>query len=1717
MSQSDHLQNYCNDLTKAQHTPLLIELSHSDVKTLSQEKQTVAPLLLAKSVFDRDHQNQTCIVVVDGDEAHANDQFFLLDRLLDQLRNELKDIKNLAILKESLKGAASVATGGLLGDLLSDHLDSGLNYVLDEIGGELSSQFAEVALDNLDASEQILNNIESILHDYASDNLGDLIASISKEKLFLSAEAKNELNRLSNQFAASKNIDLFQLAFKLLLAIAIKSPKLLYVNNPHRLDGSSIAILSLLFSYAKYQKEQDQHIGLSVVYTYSDPSFDLYQEVAPELTIKQLLLSDQRRFVQRYAMLERPSSDIPNLAVKSSLFIGRQEELHTLNRQYVNRVPTTLSVISGEPGIGKTALVNQHIKTITKNNPVIVLTLLNEVGHNSSNTGLSSLEKSIIEEEKRLQHQRSFQDKTLGFLRNLNTRDTAYKAAGLLASGADKALNILDAGYQRIQTDGNLDRLQEMGMQNLDNKRQDEKERQFNKLDSTITLLTEIQTEDLPIILFIDDLQWIDDTASEYILTRLLKRSNVYLIATLRPSDAATQYKAWQSNLELHRHALSLLTAANVAGSEEFSQMPESQTLPDFSVLQTNVLTLSGFDKHALIQLIAKVISGTREQHHQLAESIISTLSEGSSLKVNTLFAVETINMLCDAKLYQENSFGQLILNGPLRFNPAISDLSNAVKETFESLKKKYQDSLVHASQTGAHQGFNLMAYAVLEERLHLLKIYFGEMGNAAVNTLLFSSLLGAPFSSELVKSVLKSLSTTDELKLQSLKSHIIQNQKQVNLQPEHYAIIDEVYEILRRLSAHNGQYQYSHGLLHIFLDKQLDYLLENTFTETNLASKDAMIQLIIKVLHTQHSQLQGFNTPTRALTTEQTTSLIFHETVMSNVLKKGYTYHPDQWVEYYTTSLNNLADSYKQNNQLEKAIALEEQSLELRQRYYQKNPAQWAKNYTTSLNNLASSYNDNNQLAKAIALGEQSLEIRQCFYQQNPDQWAQAFTNSLNNLASLYKKNNQLEKAISLEKQSLEIGECYYQQNPDQWIEYYTTSLNNLAISYYDNNQLEKAITLQEQSLELRQRYYQHNPDQWANDYATSLNNLASSYKQSNQLEKAIALQAQCFEIITRYYQQNPDQWAKDYTTSMSNLSSSYKQYNQLEKAIALEERSLEIRQRYYQQNPDQWAQAYTTSLSNLARSYSQNNQPEKAIALEEQSFETISRYYQQNPGQWAKEYTNSLNNLAGSYYDNNQLAKAIVLEEQSLKIRQRYYQQNPSQWAKEYTTSLINLASSYKQNNQLKKAIVLEEQSLEISKRYYLRNPDQWIEYYTTSLNNLARSYSQNNQLEKAIAFEEQSLELRQRYYQQNPDQWAQAYTTSLSNLATSYHQNNQLEKAIVLQEQSLELRQRYYQKNPDQWAAGYTTSLNNLASSYKQNNQLEKAIALEEQFLEIRQRCYQQNPDQWAQAYTTSLNNLASSYYDNNQLEKAIALEEQSLEIRQRYYQQKPDQWAKEYATSLSNLASSYYDNDQLEEALDLDEQSLEICKRYYQKNPDQWAEKYAKALGSLAYLKEEQGSHEESLALDCKKLDIYEGLYKQRPSQWRDDLLDSLRTVASTHLRLQRYSDASHYFNDYFSLYCYQNIERLEEVIEFIYPLVKYVQATRRSDENCPYDFISMVDSFSSSVTTKFGASYQEMLAELQVKYCTLTNSDDTLDQEKYHIFMEFFAAKSVEGN
>ncbi|ABM04797.1 hypothetical protein Ping_3100 [Psychromonas ingrahamii 37] len=1085
--------NYQADLVKSQNTPLLIELNKNDISNfdnqLDNSIKAKFPFLVAQKIYDDELSNNTTnIIAIDCDSYQQDARFYLLEALLDQLSLELKDIKNIITLKEVLKTGASVATGGLLTEFVGTYLDKGVDYVFEEVGDYFSKLLVDTVTENINVSNLVIGSIEGFIQETTGDSLGDFIGNTSDHQLQLSATAKTELNTLSKAFAESAKHDVFQLTFKILLAISLDSPKLIYINNPHKLDNNSLAILSLLLSYAKHQKDADKHVGLSVVYTYNDQTFQPYCEVADDLKQKQRLLDDQRRFSQRYAMLERPSSDIPKVAVKSSLFVGRTNELAQLQANFEQCDGLTVSVVSGEPGIGKTALVNKHLEQIEESK-MIRLTLLNEVGHSSSNTGLSSLEKSILEEATRLELLKGWRDKGVGFFKALATKDNAVKAIGTIFNGAEKALNIAMTGHERLMVDSNIDSMKRGGVGDLDNKKSNQKEQQFNNLDKAINTLLPLSDQNLPLVLFIDDCQWIDNSACEYILTCLAKKVQLYIVSTIRPSDAATLLKQLLENPALHEYSIALLKAIETNGHQAIT------TTIDTSFLTHSTINLTGFDKKALNELISQVIKGKTAQLDALTNTIFSEIAGHDAMAINTLFAIESINMLCDDKLYSENETTRLIVDNPLRINSEITDVSEAIKETFAILQSKYKDSLSHYEKSAGQDSFNLMAYAVLEERLHLLKLYFGGHGNAALNTLLFSSLLGAPFSSTIVTKVLEALAETEEPLLDPLKAHINQSQQEVGLTSEHYAIIDEVYEILSRYTPNDDKYKYRHALLHIFLDKQLEHLLDTLLTEKTTQAKEQMLELMLEVINQEEKQQRFYDKPEQSLNTTDYELMLFFKNAQQNILRKGFEINADTWAERYTASLK--------------------ESMGLTKGLYRQNPVVWAERYSSSLSNLAMSYKDNNQLPQAITLQEELLCITKALYQNNATVWAERYTIRRNNLAMSYKNNNQQPQAIALQDDELlSTAKALPLQNPTVCATAYTSGLNNSAVSYKKNNQLPQAITLEEESLSITKALFQQNPKVWVADYTTSLNNLAMSYKNNNQLPQAIALEEESLSI---------------------------------------------------------------------------------------------------------------------------------------------------------------------------------------------------------------------------------------------------------------------------------------------------------------------------------------------------------------------------------------------------------------------------------------------------------------------------------------------------------------------------------------------------------------------------------------------------------------------------
>jgi hypothetical protein len=1289
------INNYNEDILKSLSTPLLIELSKNDLNAIGGYNKSY---WYTQEIYDNSLKNktETNVIFIDGDKNNNVDQLYIFEQLIDILSDDFKDIKNIKIVRESLIAGCGIIAGGTINDLFNDLLGDSIDIV----------------------TEKVFEFIEDFTIDKINDKVLDEVQNKKSNQLYLSQNGKKAIKELIENFKNELSpAQSFRLVIKLLLSIAIEQPKLIFIKNPHKLDKNSLAILSLFLSYSKNIKDEEKHTGISFIYAYEDDSFQPYIQVEDKYKDIKKLLDEQRIFAQRYSMLERPTSDIPRIAVKSSYFVGRIEELQKLHKQYYyskkNKNIATLEVISGEPGIGKTKLIKKHIEQIRQEEEngqkIIQLTILNQVGHTSTNTGIGSLIDSIIREIQRLETIQSFQEKVIDKIERFTTKSIYENIRKVL--GVDDIKNIGGALKDRITHDDQMLQMKLNTFGDIDNKPQQKKEQQFMALTQGIKNLLELSDEKFPIVLFIDDLQWIDEDSSEYIIKYLIKGFNLHIVTTLRPSDATTVLAQALENVSLYPHKIALLNHIKIKSDTKITNEI------DTSKLHYNPTHLFGLDSQTLTTLIAQVIQGDIKYHKILADTIIRKLSnEINATAVNTLFAVETINMLCDEKLYssqEDKNIEKLITTDTkLRFNDAIENFEQALHNTFEILLDKYKKSLSHYHDTtDADRKFNLMAYAILEERLHILKIYFKEHGNAAVNTLLFASLLGTPFNSEIVKNILESLSSTEEPLLQPLKEYILQSHQAITLTQEHYEIIEEVYEILSRYISFENSYEYRHTLLNLFLEKQLEYQIDELFGKDDIEARDRLFDMILNEIAKEEKKQEFYEKELMALDGKQFENMLFFSQLVKKVLRKGFERNKIIWVERYCVILNNLGGLYSFNNQTNESLILFEECFQITKSFYQYDESIWAESHTQTLNNLADLYANTNQLNKAILLWEEVRSIIKEFNIKDKNSWKTDYILYLNNLGDAYRINHQVGKSIDLLNEALYLTEELDNANNNVIKNYYLLILNTLALSYSENHQIDKAKELLQKALAITEELYPQNNNLWIESYIQILCNLASIYNQNHQIDKAKELMEKALAITEELYSQNNNLWIKSYLYILNGLGVIYSVNNEVN-AIYLLEKALAITEELDPQNNNLWIEMYIVILINLASAYSENYRINDAIELFKKSLELVEKIYRLNKSFWINKYLRILNSLADLYNEHSQIQKAALLYEKSLHEIKILNMKDNALCVEDYIITSNRLALLYHKNKKEKQAFNLFKEAYRICKKHFGESHPQTVQ---------------------------------------------------------------------------------------------------------------------------------------------------------------------------------------------------------------------------------------------------------------------------------------------------------------------------------------------------------------------------------------------------------------------
>ena len=915
----------------------------------------------------------------------------------------------------------------------------------------------------------------------------DIVSFVLQGGEFISEKenVKEKLTKILNKNATISEI--FQGIYEFLNFV---KPILIVFKNCENLDDLTILYLHFHFSLQKERKET-----ISFMLIYND-----YNKLGK--------IRELKNYCQRYGILQRSETLRVRSIIRDEHFVGRNEEIKRM-KEIADSLSNGFKMISiiADAGIGKTSLIRKFIEIYEKENQEF---LKLNIYCSLSQSELISIANAIIEET------------TLFINKNI-----LNKAIGKIMLGKKeiiKEIPILKEFYEIVENMSIIVKgkreFKEKAYSIYEKAKTRSIEEEIRILIDAVLKLLRISRKKF-IILVVDDLHWMDEDGAMFIhdLKEVLKKHNkgLLIISSIRK----TEYENRKKQL-----------AENEVFVKELFEMVEKE----------EKIYLKGFNKDLLASLIEVATNIKDRRIKDIASEIIKYLS-GDKDEANTLFAVETFNLIADEQFSRKYGTIKIIERGKLNENLNLETL----REIFEKLKKTYESSYLEARGS-----FDLPSFAVLEGKMDLLKDELKEKG-LFTSMLLFTSALGdVPFVGNFIFEKLKALKT-----LNIDNEEIKQFQNELGEVPEFkdipFEILEEIYEIIKKFRIEN-LYEYKHSLLKIYFFTKIEQILSKYSNETKL--------IIYEHLYEDTENYYNSYFENKILDLEAK----FYLNWSYEISKRGYKIDKNLWGERYLKSLEDLGGFYLHQNKTKEAIIYFEEGLNEIKEFFEKEPDEFIVRYIYFLHSLATAYSLLDHIEKSINLLYEALSILKPYVYNYPEEFATFYVHVLSALGVCYNRLNRPEKALDLYKEAFLLSD-------DQNL----FILQGLGWSYLQAGNLEEAIRLFKEVLGMLKPLFDKEPIQWITHYVNTLSSLGICYYKLENYEEAISFHNEVLTILKPYFESNPDRWIINYVNSLSGLALTYLRLNNFQLAKKYFIEAKELLENY----------SYTHNLPNLSNLY--------------------------------------------------------------------------------------------------------------------------------------------------------------------------------------------------------------------------------------------------------------------------------------------------------------------------------------------------------------------------------------------------------------------------------------------------------------------------------------------------------------------------------------------------
>lgn len=1443
-----------SSITESRNHPRLVEVFKHHLAELEEPENSL--MTICQQVYNAELNTTTNILTINAQENQPA-------QLLQAIFNSMEQTLRLQLLKSGVFQLASYGIMGNLGELFSSPIEGILGIAFDEIENALEpSRILNLIQGKAESftSGLLEGNIENQL-----DERGEQLNShfLTKNKLHLTVQAKEKLTTLANQLSNEHTPhQAMEFTLELMQTLSIGAPKVIIVNNPFALDSSSLALVSMLLSRAKDANlSSEENCQFSIILNYSErqPSFQLSPSSKPE----EYRLYRLRHLAQRYSLYEQPGERIPVPAIRASAFAGRGEELSKLYTGHKAfhqlcignaQAQSHWTVIRGEPGVGKTALVKKHLEQLAADTAYsvqsqITLTLLNQIGHSSEVTGLASLQHTIAAEMRRLcdyyeAHtswwQKQLDEKQKDLCDSVRQITKARKLSHkLMVIGQKAAVHLGGTPLKAAISVAKSEKINASAEQSFQALNEGDtrncKQQQFELLDDAIADLKQLARNIdpgahlLPLFLCIDDLQWLDELSAEYILTRLVPYHQVKILATTRTADGVHSFEEARQNPEKVPYKLAIFNHCQLG---EMIEKVTSKVCAIHLQGSPENIWIRGLDLPTLTELIkGSYLDVSEHQADKLAKGVFGALSETNqsgdeiSEYINSLFAVETLNLISDPEFYRRRNLAPLITQvskGRYR----ISDIEQHCFEEqlckiFEQLNDVHRLSYSQ-SQTGheANTKFTLTTHAVFEERLLLIHEHFERVGNNANSlcySLLLATALGTPFDTGLVARLVTRCSELDlnEEPLLAPLTEYLGGPDNHLLGTAQTALLQEAFEILVRLPAAGSRHNYRHKLFTIFFRQKLEHVQRQLLDSDHQAAINRWVDISL----TELSAWMSEQIATGLSPDAQHDLKVFVVNCKIHLTELAVQNDKTRWLEEHLSNKYLLAKLYSaMNNDLYAVGLLEDIMNHSITPLFRNNEEKWLPILTDAGSRLCDIYQDdplklsqtlaqctfilsavskqyanekpevyfklNYSLAKGYyVLGDTKFHkdifsklrpfVRH-MYEQDPLHWSEAHANTEKLFSKYYlAEDDQLNAELAIGDATVVYDSMARQEpnSPEKWMPQYVDLLVESANVYRTNSgeQMHRiAIIYVDRALDLLQPAFNTSPKKWTQKYVDTLEFKAKLILDGESPNDATGFAESAVDILLARQQSQPEVWNGRFAESLLTLARCQLFLNKNTQALMNASTAYELLDELSQDNPSRYAESTVQSQILLANIHA-NKDNDSAQRFEAKAIEQLEYWYRQHPSYWAKRYITSLVELTKHHAKRGNKEGWLKTSKHALQLMQKQFRQEHSNFDADNYHQLIDLAESCPHFAALD-SISFEHKLLSFLRKLSSNNPNKWSYHYCYQLISYSMRCQNLERWKVSIGTLLEAVKLSGSHLKSDKENWALLHSRSLRTLALS-----------------------------------------------------------------------------------------------------------------------------------------------------------------------------------------------------------------------------------------------------------------------------------------------------------------------------------------------------------